>query len=70
MLLLGATIRKSGAPAPALSQRAERRRPTNLSGMNDSEIFVKTPLGLEEVRSRALKLSQRLRTMQIGRAHV
>ena len=33
--------------------------------MNDSETFVKTPLGLEEVRSRALKLSQRLRTMLI-----
>lgn len=33
--------------------------------MNDSETFVKTPLGLDEVRSRALKLSQRLRTMLI-----
>lgn len=33
--------------------------------MNDSETFAKTPLGLDEVRSRALKLSQRLRTMLI-----
>ena len=33
--------------------------------MNDSETFVKTALGLDEVRSRALKLPQRLRTMLI-----
>ena len=33
--------------------------------MNDSETFVKTALGLDEVRTRALKLSQRLRTMLI-----
>lgn len=33
--------------------------------MNDSETFVKTALGLDEVRNRALKLPQRLRTMLI-----
>ncbi len=33
--------------------------------MNNSETFVKTALGLDEVRTRALKLSQRLRTMLI-----
>ena len=33
--------------------------------MKDLETFVKTPLGLDEVRTRELKLSQRLRTMLI-----
>ena len=34
-------------------------------GMDDSETYVKTASGLDEVRTRALKLSQRLRTMLI-----
>ena len=50
---------------PALRKCTARRRSTPESGMNDSETFVKTALGLDEVRSRALKLPQRLRTMLI-----
>ena len=50
---------------PFLRQRTARRKSTPPSGMNDSETFVKTALGLDEVRNRALKLPQRLRTMLI-----
>ena len=33
--------------------------------MHDSDIYLKTELGIEEVRNRALKLPQRVRTMLI-----
>lgn len=40
-------------------------RDTDKVGMKDSDIYCKTAAGLAEVRDRALKLPQRLRTMLI-----
>lgn len=48
-----------------LESTASGQSPTATSGMDDSDVFVKTASGLDEMRTRALQLSQRLRAMLI-----
>ena len=49
----------------SLGLTAREPRRTATRGMDDSDTFVKTASGVDEVRSRTRQLSQRLRTMLI-----